>query len=428
MDEDIISKASYGEYGDCVMFTDLTISLHRSVNIPARFVAADSEVYIPGVTNTLEHAWAEVLLPPLPQPGLTPPKWVQVDPALNLYDYPAGYWIEHHIRWSNVRYCNIRDCLYTPLNYHNIPILTHQSHWSDAEGAPNTYFPKVGTPQSLVLKCTASISSGESVKIPLNVPPTQTVLRTTLVWSGSDLDLHVYDPHGHHIGVNYVSNTTDMDIPFAKYYSSRTLESIIVENPESGTWILEVCAINATDEDFCLTASLEPVQTYTPTVDIKKTYQPNCIQTKRRGAVISVINITVTTSVDVVLLNLTDTLPSGWNIKNLNSVSAVIFNSSGQMLEISRKDTMVNLINDKLEVLLNFTNGVHVTDGDGREYILYSLKFNETLQIKYPSFPPTILVPEIQKNEVIVHATGLRNNTLTTISFGTLEIKSVPPN
>jgi hypothetical protein len=420
----IIKRARKGEGGDCIVGADLTISFFRSMNIPARFIAADT---IYSVLGGLYHAWVEVLLPPLPEPGIIPPRWVQVDPAAGIYNDPGAYNRKGWPRFLNVRYFTVRDCLYVPANLINLDLFGHGDHWDNAEDAPNDYIPPLTTPKHVIHTSTGAISQGETLTIHFTVPElSRSTLTATLSWAGSDLDLHLYDPLDRHVGFDYSLNEMVEEIPNAKYYGCR-IEFILVETPIPGVWTVEFYGVNVTDTTpFYLAISLSPPPAPLPTIDLIKIYEQPIIHIGREGAVIAVTNATATTEIDVVELDLTDNLPQGWYIKNEMSVSAVIYDAQGHMFEVSRADMSVSFSEGKLTLFINFTKGVTVTDEDGTEFVIHALKFNETIQVKYPIFPPETLTPIIYKTKMMVEVVSPQGGTMTAVTFTELEVKEKP--
>lgn len=75
------------------------------------------------------------------------------------------------------------------------------------------------------------IKQGEFVSYQINVPPGASDLIIALNYAGSDLDLHLYDSHGRHVGLNYETNKIDLQIPNARYGGPNvTREWIIISN------------------------------------------------------------------------------------------------------------------------------------------------------------------------------------------------------
>jgi len=112
-DIEIIQRLMEFKRGVCTQFADLTISLCRSANIPARellglkmtHVIGNIWVLWPGVG----HTWAEAYVDN---------RWVQVDPALGLFDCSA------------IGETSLADIL-----------VFHRDHLADAEDNPNNYIP-----------------------------------------------------------------------------------------------------------------------------------------------------------------------------------------------------------------------------------------------------------------------------------------------
>ncbi|MEM2960655.1 MAG: FixG Ig-like domain-containing protein, partial [Candidatus Bathyarchaeia archaeon] len=72
---------------------------------------------------------------------------------------------------------------------------------------------------------------GESVLYQIDAPPGASELILALNYAGSDLDLHLYDSQGRHVGMNYESNEVELQIPHASYNGPDvSREWIIVSN------------------------------------------------------------------------------------------------------------------------------------------------------------------------------------------------------
>jgi len=143
-DIEIIQRLMEYKGGDCNQFADLTISLCRSANIPAREllgltmrrVVGDIWVFWPDVA----HVWTEAYVDN---------RWVQVDPALDLFDNPSGVYYEKSIMFWRPKipwiggpwYCKYSDCIvFEEASLLNI-LVVHRNHLADAEDNPNNYIP-----------------------------------------------------------------------------------------------------------------------------------------------------------------------------------------------------------------------------------------------------------------------------------------------
>lgn len=69
------------------------------------------------------------------------------------------------------------------------------------------------------------LTEGEAVDARLQIPPDTATAVLELGYGGSDLDLHLYDAAGRHVGVNYDTGQIEMDIPGVEYSGAG-------ENPE----------------------------------------------------------------------------------------------------------------------------------------------------------------------------------------------------
>jgi len=63
----------------------------------------------------------------------------------------------------------------------------------------------------------SSIGGGESYSESLVLPTDTESLYITLDWMGSDLDLHLFDAQGRHVGMDYATGTVEVEVPNAKY-------------------------------------------------------------------------------------------------------------------------------------------------------------------------------------------------------------------
>jgi len=77
---------------------------------------------------------------------------------------------------------------------------------------------------------------GESRTLEIVPEVTTSVLTLALSYGGSDLDLHVYDSAGNHVGLDYDTMTSEVEIPGASYSGAETLPEIVrirVANPDA---------------------------------------------------------------------------------------------------------------------------------------------------------------------------------------------------
>jgi hypothetical protein len=430
-DKEIIEKMMKGRSGVCTQFADLAISLSRSIGIPARFIIADfADPY-------KDHGWAEVYVKaprvewvwPIwwREEGYT---WVQLDAAMYLFDDPLGYW-RSGIEVNNAWYCKYRDCWSSwSWSWMSIPFLgtIHVPHWDDANLNPNPYNPReLSPPQHVFLSLSGTISTGETktevyhYRYPLEV-------RVNLGWLGSDLDLHLYDPYGRHVGMNYTTGQVEVGIPNAIYFGpSAVFELIIAKVPIPGEWKLVICGVNASETPYMVTLSTtQPPPIVLPTVKVAKMFEQSVIHTGREGTVVVATNATVVTGTNIVNFNFTDTLPQSWFIRNLKSVSVLIYDAKGHVLEVSRQDMAVSFQEGKLNVFINFSEGVTVTAENGTEYVIYTLKYGETIQIKYPMFPTETLVLTVYETKTNIVVTSLEGGSMTAITFVKLKVEEKP--
>jgi flagellar hook assembly protein FlgD len=100
-----------------------------------------------------------------------------------------------------------------------------------------------------------------------------------LGFPGSDVDLHVYDPEGRHVGWNYETGALELEIPGAEY-SGRTAnpEWVKVWNSEKGRWRVEahgrvledpeIFTIEVIEDTTSPVSSVEPIGPYWRNADM----------------------------------------------------------------------------------------------------------------------------------------------------------------
>jgi len=119
--------------------------------------------------------------------------------------------------------------------------------------------------RGLISRVTRSIgqsllNSGEQWESSYHADSSAVYSDITLFFPGSDLDLHVYDSYGNHVGVNYATGQVEIEIPGAIYNGS-TNNPEIIRLPHSGgqTYTVRVVAIQTTNkESFEVIASDVP--------------------------------------------------------------------------------------------------------------------------------------------------------------------------
>jgi hypothetical protein len=88
---------------------------------------------------------------------------------------------------------------------------------------------------------TSQVSQGQTTTQNFTVEEGTASFTVTLAWSGSDLDLHLYDPLGRHVGLNYETGEVENQIPNASYSGPDIRpEWIGVSDPIPGVWGAEV--------------------------------------------------------------------------------------------------------------------------------------------------------------------------------------------
>ena len=119
-----------------------------------------------------------------------------------------------------------------------------------------------------------SIREGESVSTSYTISPEFERVFISLSYSGSDLDLHLYDEQGRHVGVNYQTGEIENEIPGATYSGPDARnEWIEIINPQGRTYTVGVVGVEVSDIESFVVLSTE-----TPRVNPVMTFCPSTIE------------------------------------------------------------------------------------------------------------------------------------------------------
>jgi len=102
-----------------------------------------------------------------------------------------------------------------------------------------------------------AVGEGESWTVEHIVPSSASRCYITLNFPGSDLDLHVYDSEGRHVGLNYETGGVELGVPGAEYSgASGVLEFIYLPASAGERYTIQVKGIETTgDEPFVVLAT-----------------------------------------------------------------------------------------------------------------------------------------------------------------------------
>jgi len=102
------------------------------------------------------------------------------------------------------------------------------------------------------------ITEGDSVQTQHDTQSSTIKTEYSLFYPGSDLDLHLYDSEGHHVGVNYNTGEIENEIPSATYSGTKVNpEWIMVENSGGKTYTAEVVAVQTIGDESYSVVSIE---------------------------------------------------------------------------------------------------------------------------------------------------------------------------
>ena len=109
-----------------------------------------------------------------------------------------------------------------------------------------------------------SIMSGDAETIAHTPDENARTIIYDLIYPGSDLDLHLYDKNGNHVGINYNTGLIDAQIPGATYsgpdYGLTASEWIKVTGTNHGRYTVMVVAMDVGEygESFSVAATQIP--------------------------------------------------------------------------------------------------------------------------------------------------------------------------
>ena len=123
----------------------------------------------------------------------------------------------------------------------------------------------VGTKQAIeatnmqtVSTVSGEISEGDAIPAQHTTKSSTVQTNYILFYPGSDLDLHLYDSEGHHVGVNYNTGEIEIDIPGATYSGSNSIpEQIVIDNSGGKTYTTEIVAIETTGNESYSLVTIE---------------------------------------------------------------------------------------------------------------------------------------------------------------------------
>jgi len=135
-----------------------------------------------------------------------------------------------------------------------------------------------------------AITQGQKKTATVSVTSDVYETRFTLYFAGSDIDIHLYDSLGRHVGVDYASGNVVIEIPSALYSGCQAIpEWIKVPNPGDEDYTIEAVGSDVIEaESFVVTA------TYTPHLPALLTFLPTTLSQKVPPGQLSNLTFTVT--------------------------------------------------------------------------------------------------------------------------------------
>jgi hypothetical protein len=160
---------------------------------------------------------------------ITYPLEIKSTPPMLGTDVPAGRGVSTYYDWTM-----------PPVDAYD-----HVDVYAEVEGLLDwdfaILFPKTLEKAISTETYAGQISQGQTVTQNFTVEEETASLTFTLGWTGTDLDLHIYDPLGRHAGVDYRTGAIESQIPNVSYSGSDARpEWMRVLNPVPGVWEAEV--------------------------------------------------------------------------------------------------------------------------------------------------------------------------------------------
>jgi len=276
----------------------------------------------------------------------------------------------------------------------------------------------------------------------------------------ANLDLHVYDPLGHHVGLNYETGELELEIAGAVHTGDESggFETIFLplnimnyqikivnRDGNAGNFTLEIASfddsgnllmketrdgsVQANSEIAYVIEASETGEFYSYqfSLSIDKVFKPYQISCRRRGAILSRTNITNTGELNVTELIYEDIILHGWTVPDYTHPISVTLFIDGNKYKIPYEElTYVTIEGGKYKLKIDFSNGIDLYQCDpilGEEvYVttIYAFQPEWVIEIKYPMIPPENLQPDEYASKVSVTAVSSNGVSITLTDTATL--------
>lgn len=248
------------------------------------------------------------------------------------------------------------------------------------------------------------------------------------------VDLHIYDPLGRHVGLNYTTGELELQIPNATYEVSGNVTHVMIDWAMDGEYRIELVARGSGNYTFLAVESVGGVvtdyvvETGNVTEGENITYK---FSTANLNATLSFLpgevrprmptlaNVTLVNSgtVNITWVNVTHLLPEGY-VRYVDHASAFL-EVNGSVYLIHPRDVRVEAEGSVVRVYLNFTSGVRLI-GPGGVREIHALEPGWVLRLYYLIRPSGYVEPGSHESTVIVEYlqefTGAMASRLSTAS------------
>ncbi len=254
------------------------------------------------------------------------------------------------------------------------------------------------------------------------------------LYAACPVDLHVYDPLGRHVGLNYTTGELELGIPNSTYEVEGNVTHVMIDWAMDGDYRIELVARGSGNYTLLAVKSVGGIVTdysleagnitegetiayefSTSDLNASLSFLPSVV----RPRMPALANVTLTNSgtLNVTWVNVTHLLPRGY-ARNVDHAFAFV-GVNGTVYMVHPGDLRVEAEGSAVKVYLNFSAGVRLV-GPGGIVEVHALEPGWVLRLYYLIRPVRLLEPGVYGSEVLVgylqEAEGVRSARLSRAS------------
>ncbi len=248
------------------------------------------------------------------------------------------------------------------------------------------------------------------------------------------IDLHIYDPLGRHVGLNYTTGDVELEIPNSTYEFRGNVTHVGIDLAMEGKYRVELRAWGSGNYTFVAVQSVGgavtrylvesgnvtegEVITYefsTPDLQAVLEFLPS--ELKPRMPALANVTLVNSGNLNITWVNVTHLLPEGY-VRHVNHAT-VFLEVNGTTYVIYPRDVQVEARGGVVKIYLNFSAGVRLVGPRGVETV-HALEPGWTVRLYYLIRPKGGVEPGSYKSilmvEYLQEAPGIRSLRLSTAS------------